>query len=122
MRSLPDDSTSKQANGPVYRPRRQMLSPTAADCDARAGEPISDCGLHSNCCVAGPLSRGFYNRGMTASSRTPLRACSFESRRAEEMASLLRRQGCVPTVAPSMQEVPLEDNTSVFEFAERLLA
>jgi uroporphyrinogen-III synthase len=38
------------------------------------------------------------------------------------MASLLRRQGCVPTVAPSMQELPLEDNTGVFEFVEQLLA
>lgn len=38
------------------------------------------------------------------------------------MASLLRRHGCAPTVAPSMQEVPLEDNTGVFEFAEQLLA
>jgi uroporphyrinogen-III synthase len=38
------------------------------------------------------------------------------------MTSLLRRHGCVPTVAPSMQEVPLEDNSGVFEFAEQLLA
>ena len=38
------------------------------------------------------------------------------------MASLLRRHGCLPTVAPSMQEVPLENNTAVFEFAEQLLA
>lgn len=53
---------------------------------------------------------------------TPLRVCSFESRRAEEMASLIRRQGGEPTVAPSMQEVPLEDNDAVFAFADELLA
>jgi uroporphyrinogen-III synthase len=37
------------------------------------------------------------------------------------MDSLLRRQGCIPTVAPSMQEVPLEDNSGVFDFAQQLL-
>ena len=52
----------------------------------------------------------------------PLRVCSFESRRSDEMESLIRRQGAVPTVAPSMQEVPLEDNESAFQFAASLLA
>ena len=52
----------------------------------------------------------------------PLRICSFESRRSAEMASLIRRHGGLPTVAPSMQEVPLEDNDAVFKFAESLLA
>jgi uroporphyrinogen-III synthase len=71
---------------------------------------------------AGPARRRPYNRDMTATPTSPLRVCSFESRRAEEMASLLRRQGCDPTVAPSMQEVPLEDNSGVLKFAQQLLA
>ncbi len=58
---------------------------------------------------------------ITGSDETPLRVCSFESRRADEMASLIRRHGGVPTVAPSMQEVPLDDNCEVFTFAEELL-
>jgi len=49
-----------------------------------------------------------------------LRVISFESRRATEMAELIRRQGGDPYVAPSMREGPLENNAEAFEFAERL--
>jgi uroporphyrinogen-III synthase len=52
----------------------------------------------------------------------PLRVCSFESRRQDEMASLIRRQGGEPTIAPSMREAPLEKHEPVFEFWKRLLA
>lgn len=51
-----------------------------------------------------------------------LSVCSFESRKREEMASLIRRHGGEPTVVPSMQEVPLENNRAALQFAERLLA
>jgi len=46
----------------------------------------------------------------------------LESRRAAEMAELIRKQGGVPLVAPSMRETPLEQNTAAFDFARRLLA
>jgi len=46
---------------------------------------------------------------------------SFESRRAKEMAALISNLGGKPLVAPSVREVPLEDNPTAFEFAERLL-
>src|SRR5205807_5629803 len=36
------------------------------------------------------------------------------------MAELIRRQQGEPFVAPSMREVPVENNTEAFEFAERL--
>src|ERR1700694_339394 len=49
-----------------------------------------------------------------------LRVLAFESRRANEIAELIRRQGGTPLVAPSMREVPLEDNPEAFDFAERL--
>ena len=49
-----------------------------------------------------------------------LRVVSFESRRAVEMAELIRRQGGDPFVAPSMREAPIENNSEAFEFAERL--
>lgn len=49
-----------------------------------------------------------------------LRVVSFESRRANEMAELIRRQGGDPFVAPSMREVPIENNHEAFDFAERL--
>src|SRR5260370_1879865 len=47
---------------------------------------------------------------------------SLESRRAAEIAELIRRQGGRPFVAPSMREVPLEKNDAAFGFAERLFA
>jgi uroporphyrinogen-III synthase len=47
---------------------------------------------------------------------------SLESRRATEIAELIRRQGARPFVAPSMREVALEKNDAAFEFAERLFA
>jgi len=49
-----------------------------------------------------------------------LRVVSFESRRAKEMAELIRKQGGDPFVAPSMREAPIENNTEAFEFAGRL--
>ena len=49
-----------------------------------------------------------------------LRVIAFESRRATEIAELIRRQGGDPFVAPSMREAPLESNAEAFAFAERL--
>jgi uroporphyrinogen-III synthase len=46
---------------------------------------------------------------------------SFESRRAAEMAELLRRHGAEPVSAPSMREVPLAENAIAREFARRLV-
>jgi uroporphyrinogen-III synthase len=51
-----------------------------------------------------------------------LRVISFESRRAVEIAELIRRQEGDPFVAPSMREAPIEDNPEAFAFAERLFA
>lgn len=56
------------------------------------------------------------------SAQAALRICSFESRRSSEMESLIARMGGRATVAPSMREIPLEDNPTVFEFADKLLA
>lgn len=51
-----------------------------------------------------------------------LHVLSLESRRAAEMAELIRKQGGVPFVAPSMREVPLEADEATARFAERLYA
>ncbi len=53
---------------------------------------------------------------------TALRVLALESRRAVEIAELIRRQGGDPFVAPSMREVPLADHDDAFAFAERLFA
>lgn len=45
-----------------------------------------------------------------------LKVLSFESRRAKEMAELIRRYGGEPIVAPSMREAPLGENRAVLEF------
>lgn len=47
---------------------------------------------------------------------------AFESRRAPEIAQLIRKQGGEPFVAPSMREAALADNSAAFAFAERLFA
>lgn len=51
-----------------------------------------------------------------------LRVLAFESRRAAEMSELIRKQGGEPYVAPSMREVPVEQNEEAFAFADRLFA
>jgi uroporphyrinogen-III synthase len=45
---------------------------------------------------------------------------SLESRRAKEMAQLIRNQQGEPFVAPSMREVPLDRNEEAFQFADKL--
>jgi uroporphyrinogen-III synthase len=65
-----------------------------------------------------------YNRlAMEANSRADLqglRIISFESRRAKEMAELIRRHGGEPIVAPSMREVPLAENSAPLELCQRI--
>lgn len=60
-----------------------------------------------------------YNSGMPFDG---LRVLSLESRRANEMATLIRNQQGEPVVAPSMREVPIEENHAAFTFAESLFA
>jgi uroporphyrinogen-III synthase len=50
------------------------------------------------------------------------RVLAFESRRAKEMAELIRINGGEPFVAPALVEVPLEHNHEAFTFAGRLYA
>ncbi len=49
-----------------------------------------------------------------------MRVLALESRRAEEIAELIRKQGGEPFVAPSMREVPVTQNQEAFRFAEQL--
>ncbi|MGH9326131.1 MAG: uroporphyrinogen decarboxylase [Terriglobia bacterium] len=51
-----------------------------------------------------------------------LEVVAFETRNAKEAARLISRHGGVPLIAPSVKEVPLEENAAAFEFAEKLLA
>jgi len=50
-----------------------------------------------------------------------LHVAAFESRMAEEMRRLIERYGGQPLVAPSMQEVPLHNNSEVLQFGETLI-
>ncbi len=62
---------------------------------------------------------------MTANTRENLhglKVVSFESRRAKEMAELIRRYGGEPIVAPSMREVPLSENRAAIEFLPEIEA
>jgi uroporphyrinogen-III synthase len=56
------------------------------------------------------------------SSLEGLKIASFESRRAQEMANLIRSYGGDPLVGPSMREVPLAENGAVFELIRGLEA
>jgi uroporphyrinogen-III synthase len=51
-----------------------------------------------------------------------LRTVSLESRRSDEMARLLQRHGLLPIEAPSMREVPLEDQAEALQFGEALMS
>ena len=60
-----------------------------------------------------------------ASSRANLqglKVVSFESRRAREMAELIRRYGGEPIVAPSMREIPLAENRDALELLPQIEA
>jgi len=49
-----------------------------------------------------------------------LTVAAFESRMAKEMEEMIRRNGGQPRVAPSMREIPLDENPKAFEFFEEL--
>ncbi len=51
-----------------------------------------------------------------------LRVAAFESRRAAEMAELIRRHGGEPLLAPSMREVALSEQGALFDYVRRLAA
>ena len=50
-----------------------------------------------------------------------LRVAAFESRLAAEMARLITYHGGRPLVAPSMREIPLQENPEALAFGEKLL-
>src|SRR3972149_4310706 len=50
-----------------------------------------------------------------------LRVVSFESRRSEELAQLVRNYGGEPIRAPALQEVPLTHQTEALAFGESLM-
>ncbi|MCW9709162.1 uroporphyrinogen-III synthase [Fodinibius salsisoli] len=56
----------------------------------------------------------------TTKSLDQITALAFESRMADSTAQLLQRKGAKTISAPSMQEVPLDDHSAVFSFAEKL--
>jgi uroporphyrinogen-III synthase len=58
---------------------------------------------------------------MAHASFDGLRVLSLESRRATEVAKLIRTYGGEPFVVPAMREVPLESNRQALEFAAELL-
>ncbi len=59
---------------------------------------------------------------MAHASFEGLRVLSLESRRAKEVAKLIRTYGGEPFVVPAMREIPLESNKAALDFAEALIA
>ena len=58
---------------------------------------------------------------MAHASFDGLRVLSLESRRAVEVAKLIRTYGGEPFVVPAMREIPLESNHQALAFAEELM-
>jgi uroporphyrinogen-III synthase len=59
---------------------------------------------------------------MAHASFDGLRVLSLESRRAKEVAKLIKTYGGEPFVVPAMREVPLESNQPALEFADAVIA
>lgn len=57
---------------------------------------------------------------MTSPDFRGARVLSFESRRATEVATLIRTFGGQPLVAPALREVPIESNVEAVDFAHAL--
>ena len=62
------------------------------------------------------------NRSMASGNLNGMKVLALESRRAAEIAKLIRKHGGDPVVTPAMREVPLESNQAAFEFGQRLVA
>jgi uroporphyrinogen-III synthase len=60
------------------------------------------------------------NPNETTHSLHGLRVVAFESRRAAEMAELIRRHGGEPLVVPSVREVPLSEHGALFDYVRRV--
>jgi len=60
--------------------------------------------------------------GDTRENLQGLKVVCFESRRAKEMAELIRRYSGEPIVAPTMREVPLSDNRAALEILPEIEA
>jgi uroporphyrinogen-III synthase len=58
---------------------------------------------------------------MPKASFEKVRVLALESRRANEIATLIARYGGSPIVAPALREVPLESNGAALDFAAELL-
>ena len=58
----------------------------------------------------------------TGSGFAGMTVAAFESRMADHMAALITRYGGHPMVAPSLQELPLENNTKALDFGTQLMA
>jgi uroporphyrinogen-III synthase len=71
-------------------------------------------------------SKRFYGKpgfpGLIQRSLHGLRVVAFETRRAAEMAELIRRHGGEPILAPSIREVPLDDTGELIAYLSDLEA
>jgi len=67
-------------------------------------------------------AHGFHTPIDRPMSSPQLKICSFESRRSAEIGTLIEKMGGEAFVAPSMQEVPLSENSDALAFAEKIFA
>jgi uroporphyrinogen decarboxylase len=82
----------------------------------------SDLSVNSASETTTPGGSGGASEGRPAGAYSGLRVVAFESRRAGETARLIESAGGIPIVAPSMRELPIEENPDALRFGERLVA
>lgn len=68
------------------------------------------------------MSNETENSDASSEGLAGLRVVALESRMSDQTAILLERAGGVAVRAPSMRELPLEDNAEALRFADRLMA
>lgn len=61
------------------------------------------------------------NKSLVAANFEGLRVAALESRRSDDMHRLIERFNGVPSVCPSMREVPLKESRETVDFAYRLM-
>ena len=62
---------------------------------------------------------------MSTAAESPfsgLVVATFEARLATAMADLIRKHGGTPLAAPALREIPIDDNSEIFNFADHLIA
>src|SRR4051794_3428906 len=83
---------------------------------ATAGTIATSRATTSRVATGAPAGGGSAGAAARARGLVGLRIVSFESRRAQDLGLLIRRNGGEVSYAPAMREIPLADEHGILEF------